>query len=141
MLILDQCPKCKWCYSVSYYGISTRLGPVLARCSRCHAVFQSGKIEWAGMNLGNKIIFWLLTLFYALSQGIFMGTMVCAIIVTIIYGKPEQWSPNLAMFLLFYACLVVFPALVIAIQVRRVSQSKVRTQASLQPSIAVDRFC
>jgi hypothetical protein len=138
IVITQHCPQCKHHYSEKYCGLSTQLGPTIAKCSRCHTVFRSDKVEWRAMSAAKKAIFWALTACYIAFLGPSLGGLMFAVIQGIIYGKPNRWPPLEGITLgIFVLCFALFPLIVLGIQLYRMIQSKMRTQRSSKSNIAV----
>jgi hypothetical protein len=138
IIITQHCPHCKHHYSEKYCGLSTELGPAIAKCSRCQTVFRSDKVEWWAMSAAKKAVFWALTACYIAFLGPSLGGLMFAVIQGIIYGKPDRW-PSLEGITLgiFTICFVLFPATILGIQLYRIVQSRKRTRRSSDSEIAV----
>jgi hypothetical protein len=140
---VSSCPKCGNSYDIHFYGISTGLGPLMAKCNRCKAVFRSGKKEWFQMSSGEKFEFWLLSSLYAVISGEICGILFSCIIKFLWYGRIRNWPEMYSPIYIFLTiiCFSPFILFVIYTQIRRVLNSKSRLSSTIKnPTPVVTSF-
>ena len=126
---VSYCPKCRNSYDMNVVGLSTGLGPSIARCSNCKTVFDSGKKEWFQMSSIEKATFWILSSLYATIFGGICGILLSCLIRFVLYGKVINWPPLYSpiSILLIGICFFSFIIFVIYAQIKRIINSNSRS--------------
>ena len=133
------CPKCKKCYDVNFSSISTNLGPTLAKCNHCKTVFKSGKKEWAKMSPFKKILFWILSILYAIIFGGLCGIMTSCLSRTLIYGRVSNWPPQYSpvSLMLTSVFILAFITFIFYAQIKRINDSNIRSSKKYHNPVPV----
>jgi hypothetical protein len=136
---VSSCPKCSNIYDMNYYSLSTGLGPVLAKCNRCKAVFSSGKKEWIQMSSDEKVGFWILSSLYAVISGEICGILFSCLIKFLCYGSIRNWPEMYSPIYMFLAsiCSLPFIMFIFYAQIKRVMNSKFRLSRTARSSVPV----